>query len=76
MPTYDTAHFEPPAPLAFVILQDPGTGATVQDVPMLLDRGQFLLIDQEWGILRRNILNAISLILDGPDQSWNEWHPT
>ena len=128
MPPYDAARFEPPAPLAFVTLHHPGTGATEQDVPMLRDsgaditlipqtaadllgiapmpdtsyqlmafdgstsfapavrleliflrrtfRGQFLLIDQDWGILGRNILNAISLILDGPDRSWDEWHPT
>jgi len=38
-------------------------------------RGHFLLIDQGRGILGRNILNAVSLIFDGPDQSWNEWHP-
>ncbi|HEY3229737.1 MAG TPA: aspartyl protease family protein, partial [Roseiflexaceae bacterium] len=30
-------------------------------------RGQFLLIDQEYGILGRNVLNSISLLLDGPD---------
>jgi hypothetical protein len=28
--------------------------------------GQFLLIDQSWGILSRNVLNAVALILDGP----------
>lgn len=42
---------------------------------ILLDRwtfrGQFLLIDQEWGILGRNILNALSLLLDGPRLAWN-----
>ena len=38
-------------------------------------RGKFLLIDQDWGILGRNILNAMALILDGPNQSWGEWQP-
>jgi predicted aspartyl protease len=35
-------------------------------------RGQFLLIDQEVGILGRNILNALALLLDGPQQTWSE----
>jgi len=33
-------------------------------------RGQFLLLDQEIGILGRNVLNAISLSLHGPQLSW------
>ena len=35
-------------------------------------RGQFLLIDQEWGILGRNVLNIVPLLLDGPNLRWNE----
>lgn len=35
-------------------------------------RGQFLLIDQEWGILGRNILNTVSLLLNGPRLMWGE----
>lgn len=35
-------------------------------------RGQFLLIDQEWGILGRDILNLVSLSLDGPNLTWRE----
>ncbi|MCW3132815.1 MAG: aspartyl protease family protein [Methanophagales archaeon] len=127
MPAYDSAMFDPPAPVARVILRNPGNGATWSDVPMLLDsgadvtlipqtsidrlgltvapdkyyeligfdgsvslasvvqleliflnrvfRGQFLLIDQKWGILGRNILNAISLLLDGPRLIWIEKGP-
>ena len=127
MPTYDTTHFEPPAPLAQVILRHINTGAVRSNVPMLLDsgadvtlvpqvviselgitpvpdrqyeligfdgnaslapvvqlelvfyrrtfRGQFLLIDQEWGILGRNVLNTISLLFDGLNLSWNERRP-
>ena len=127
MPTYDTTHFEPPAPLAQVVLRHINTGAVRSNVPMLLDsganvtlvpqvviselgitpvpdrqyeligfdgnaslapvvqlelvfyrrtfRGQFLLIDQEWGILGRNVLNTISLLFDGPNLSWNEHRP-
>ncbi len=32
-------------------------------------RGQFLLIEQDWGIIGRNILNAVFLNYDGPRQS-------
>jgi hypothetical protein len=35
-------------------------------------RGRFLLIDQEWGILGRDILNLVSLLMDGPNLSWRE----
>lgn len=35
-------------------------------------RGQFLLIDQVYGILGRNVLNAISLTMDGPKRQWRE----
>ncbi|HET9223575.1 MAG TPA: retropepsin-like aspartic protease [Roseiflexaceae bacterium] len=35
-------------------------------------RGQFLLIDQEWGILGRNVLNAVRLLFDGPRLMWDE----
>ncbi|WP_309713581.1 retropepsin-like aspartic protease [Armatimonas sp.] len=33
-------------------------------------RGQFLVIDQPQGILGRNILNNVSLLLDGPHREW------
>jgi hypothetical protein len=126
MPAYDATRFEPPAPLARVILRNPDTSTVWPDVPMLLDsgadvtlipqtavemlgvvtvpdrhyelvgfggitsfasvvrlelifcrrtfRGQFLLIDQAWGILGRNVLNAVSLLLDGPRLVWDEHH--
>ncbi len=35
-------------------------------------KGRFLLIDQEWGLLGRDILNHLSLVFDGPRQSWGE----
>ncbi|MFQ5594099.1 MAG: retropepsin-like aspartic protease [Anaerolineae bacterium] len=124
MPAYDATQFQPPAPLAQVTLRNPDTGATLPDVPMLLDsgadvtlipqaaasqlgvailpdrhyelvgfdgstsfasvvqselvfcrrtfRGQFLLIDQGWGILGRNVLNNVPLLLDGPHLTWDE----
>ena len=33
-------------------------------------RGQFLVIEQEWGILGRNILNVMSVFFDGPRLTW------
>lgn len=35
-------------------------------------RGQFLVIDQEWGVIGRNVLNAVSIRLDGPRLTWDE----
>jgi hypothetical protein len=35
-------------------------------------RGQFLLVDQVYGILGRNVLNAVPLLLDGPQFTWDE----
>lgn len=37
-------------------------------------RGQFLLIDQNWGIMGRNILNRLPLLFDGPNLIWKEHH--
>jgi predicted aspartyl protease len=36
-------------------------------------RGQFLVIDQDVGILGRNVLTALALLLDGPQQTWSEY---
>ena len=124
MPAYDAIWFDPPAPLARVILRNPHNAETISDVPMLLDsgadvtlipttfavqlglsvdaeenyelmgfdgsisyapvvqmemsvlnktfRGRFLLIDQEWGVLGRDILNLLTLLLDGPNLTWSE----
>lgn len=38
-------------------------------------RGQYLLIDQEYGVVGRNILNAVSLTLDGSRLAWSESGP-
>ena len=38
-------------------------------------RGQYLLIEEERGILGRDILNHIALLLDGPGQRWQEHAP-
>ncbi len=35
-------------------------------------RGRFPLHDREWGILGRNVLNELVLLLDGPACRWEE----
>ena len=35
-------------------------------------RGKFLTIDQGFGILGRDVLNHISIVLDGPNLTWRE----
>ena len=124
MPSYDSAHFSPPAPVARVTLQSPDNGGTVSEIRLLMDtgaditllprsaveqlgispveqryelmgfdgsksfasavvldlvflkrrfRGQYLLTDEENGIVGRDILNHVALILDGPNQQWIEY---
>lgn len=36
-----------------------------------LFRGRYVLIDAAWGVLGRDILNHLSLRLDGPRLTWN-----
>jgi predicted aspartyl protease len=36
-------------------------------------RGQFLLTEQDWGVIGRNILNAVSLVFDGPHLTWDKY---
>ncbi|MDQ3746523.1 MAG: retroviral-like aspartic protease family protein [Acidobacteriota bacterium] len=35
-------------------------------------RGQFLLVEQDYGLIGRNVLNTTSLIFDGPRLSWEK----
>jgi len=35
-------------------------------------KGQFLLVNQEVGILGRDVLNRVALLLDGPHLTWEE----
>lgn len=124
MPNYDASQFNPPAPVANVILRNPLTAASVSGVQLLIDsgadvtllprravetlgvsvlaeqsyeligfdgnktiaqavlmdviflgrlfQGRYLLIDSERGILGRDVLNHIALLLDGPHQEWSE----
>ncbi len=34
-------------------------------------RGRYLLYDQDYGILGRDVLNLVSLLMDGPRQEWS-----
>jgi predicted aspartyl protease len=127
MPSYDASHFDPPAPVARVMLRNPHSRATVSDVLLLVDtgaditllprtaveqlgvplvagqqyelmgfdgstsfapvmildllflrrafRGQYLLTEEERGIMGRDILNHVIVLLDGPRQEWSEQRP-
>jgi predicted aspartyl protease len=127
MPSYDASHFDPPAPVARVMLRNPHSGATVSDVLLLVDtgaditllprtaveplgvpllagqqyelmgfdgstsfapvvmldllflrrafRGQYLLTAEECGIMGRDVLNHVIVLLDGPRQEWSEQGP-
>jgi hypothetical protein len=35
-------------------------------------KGRFLLTEQTWGVLGRDVLNHLCLVLDGPQQKWHE----
>lgn len=39
MPKYDAKNFTPAAPVAYVTLRNTATGASLSDVPMLIDTG-------------------------------------
>ena len=67
------------APGAMVEIMGFGGGVTLVPVAKLemsflnkTFRGQFLLIDQAWGVLGRDILNLGSWVLNGPELVWTE----
>jgi hypothetical protein len=35
-------------------------------------RGQYVLTDDSVGVVGRNVLNALTLLLDGPSSAWDE----
>ncbi|MGN6368382.1 MAG: retropepsin-like aspartic protease [Phycisphaerae bacterium] len=39
-------------------------------------RGRYLVIDTEHGILGRDVLAGVALVLDGPQQIWSERPPS
>jgi predicted aspartyl protease len=55
MPSYDDMHFNPPAPVARVTLRNPGTGALVSVVSLLIDSGADVTL------LPRSAVEAIGL---------------
>jgi hypothetical protein len=123
MPQYDSAYFDPPAPVALVTLLNPMNDKAIYDVPMLLDtgadtsllpriaverlgiqidnstsfglvafdgtrsvsgtalthlvllsntfKGKFLLRDDVVGVIGRDILNHLSLRLNGRQLTWD-----
>lgn len=127
MSKYDATHFDPPAPIAHVILRNMQSGAQIKNVTLLLDtgaditllprsaveqlgiepligqeyqlqgfdgsltsaqaveldmiflkkayRGEYVLIDDDRGVLGRDVLANVVLILDGPQQEWSELSP-
>ena len=34
-------------------------------------RGQFLILEDEWGVIGRNVLNALPVLYDGPKLTWS-----
>jgi len=50
--------------------------ALVADLDMLFlnraFRGRYLLIEAEQGVLGRDVLNHVTLLVDGPNQQWYE----
>jgi len=34
-------------------------------------RGRYLLYDRDYGILGRDVLNLVSLLMDGPERTWS-----
>jgi hypothetical protein len=126
MPSYDALHYDPPAPIAQVMLRA-ANGAVVSDVVLLLDtgadttllprgavirlginpdpalqydlvgfdgtrsttqavdldmiflqkafRGRYLLTNEDRGILGRDVLASVVLLLNGPAQEWSQPAP-
>lgn len=36
-------------------------------------KGHYLVVAKDYGIIGRNILNHLAILLDGPRLEWNEW---
>lgn len=58
MTKYDNTHHNPPAPVAWVVIEHPDTGAKVSAVPMLIDSGADLTL------LPAAIIEQLGLLLD------------
>lgn len=68
-----------PLPEAYTLEGFNGTPVTVASAYLRLRfldrtfRGRFLVIDQGIGIIGRNLLNHLVLLLDGPRRDWREF---
>jgi hypothetical protein len=55
-----------------------GTRSVAQAARLHLDvfgktfEGKFLTVDQEWGLLGRDVLNKFVLVFDGPRLTWEQ----
>jgi hypothetical protein len=56
MPSYDASGFDPPAPVARMVLRNPHSGGTVSDVPLLLDTGADVTLLPRTAVERLGIL--------------------
>ncbi|MCC6125874.1 MAG: hypothetical protein IT426_12980 [Pirellulales bacterium] len=126
MPDYNAQTYQPPAPVASVVIRTLDNQNSISNVPMLIDSGSdvtlipelcvrhlsleayqqgdyqlmafdgskttarsvqcellflrrayigvYLLTDDTTGILGRDVLNHLCLVLDGPGLNWREEH--
>jgi hypothetical protein len=64
--------------IAYEIVDFEGSRSTAQaaDLDMIFlnkaFRGRYLLIDAQHGILGRDVLNTLRVLIDGPAQQWSE----
>lgn len=56
MPEFDGKNFDPPAPVAYVTLRHPATGASISNVPMLIDTGADVTF------LAREIIEELNIV--------------
>ena len=72
---------QPAADVRFEVLSFEGTRGFAEAVALEMlflgrrFRGQYLLVDSPSGIIGRNVLNVIPLVLDGPRLEWAEAKP-
>jgi hypothetical protein len=63
---------------AYVLVGFDGSSSTAEAVQLDLVflkrafKGRFLLTDQPCGVLGRDVLNHLAVLLDGPNLSWTE----
>jgi hypothetical protein len=72
----------PDPALAYDLIGFDGSRSTTQavDLDMIFlqkaFRGRYLLIDSDRGILGRDVLASVTLLLDGPRQEWSQQAPS